>query len=97
LAAHLKQSPESAHYDRRFLVEAGAGYANHLDAGKLQLLLAEPVFLEGRLTAVVVVSVEFHRESQGWPVGVQLVSLDEEIGGRAGQPRLLDEFEEAPL
>jgi hypothetical protein len=61
-AAHFEQLAKSTHDDGRFSIEADAGYANHLYAGQLQLLLAESVFLEGHLTAVVVVGVEFHRE-----------------------------------
>lgn len=80
-----------------FPVDSNAGDPGHLDSGQLQVLLAFPVGLERRWCPVVIVGVEFDREALGGLVGVQLVTLDEEVRGRWRQAGAPDQREEVSL
>src|SRR4029077_14877955 len=97
LAALRQQSGDSVDDLTRFPFEARAGDPDHLDLGQLQLLLAEPVALEGAPRAVGLEGVQFHREALLGPVDVELEADLVEASRGPRQPGLRDQVEEATL
>jgi hypothetical protein len=89
--------PKPVHDPPRLLVDAMAGDANHLDPGERHVLLAQSVALERGARAVEFVGVKLDRKALARPVCVDLVALDEAVGGWHRQPRLPDQLEEPPL
>jgi hypothetical protein len=89
--------PDTLDHDLRFALQARAGDPDHLHPDQLQLLLADPVALEGGAGAVGLEEVEFDGEALLRPVGVELVARDDEIHRRPRQPGAPGKRTEAAL
>src|SRR4051812_40611772 len=73
----LRQQPaEPLDHPPWFALEAPPGDAVHHDPSKEEVLLTEPIALEGSVAAVGLVDVEFDREALRLPVGVELQADD---------------------
>jgi hypothetical protein len=78
-------------------IEARAGDSDHLDPTQLQLLLPQSVALEGRMTAMGLVDVEFDREAQLRPIHVEHKAVDGGVRRWGRQARPADSGQEAAL
>jgi hypothetical protein len=78
-------------------IETRAGDSDHLDSVQLQLLLPQAVALEGRVSAVGLVDVEFDRESQLRPVHIEHEAVDGQVRRWGRQAGLPDGGQEATL
>jgi hypothetical protein len=78
-------------------IEARAGDSDHLNPVQLQLLLPQSVALEGRVTAMGLIDVEFDREAQLRPVHVEHEAVDGGVRRWGRQTRPADSSQKAAL
>src|SRR3954464_5225906 len=80
-----------------FAVHPRAGEADHLDAGQLEVFLAQAIGLERHRVSMVVIGVEFDCEALDRPVGIELESGNEEVHRRLPKPGAADQSKKATL
>lgn len=90
-------APESVYDSAGVGIETRTGDADHLDPVQLQLLLAQPVALERRVTAMGLVDIEFDRKAQIRPVHIEHETVDCNVRRWGRQTAAADGSQETAL